>query len=608
MNRSSASVGMVSPVAASSRELHSVNGASKSLAPNGNHQHHVLTVALEDYYHAAAFRPWIREETWYRFEDRLAQSTRRALDMLDRCGARATFFVDSRTAQSAPDLVREVAGRGHEIACRGDHRGPPGELGPEGLREEAIRSRDQLEEVVGSRVLGFRLGSDRLGPDELWVLDVLAECGYLYDSSIGPGLGTNTAKVLRSYHRHRAQLSHRLFQEVPVSPLAIFGIEVPVDSGSLRHFPTAWVQNAIQHWHRHRSESYVMHFRTWELDPDQPRINAGPLAARIMHYRSLNRMPALLEKVLASYRFTTVAAHLGFEPAMVRSAAAAAAAGSEGSEVPVPPAIKRADLIPVAERIQAAAPPTAVTIVVPCFNESQSLGYLNNTLRSVANTFCDDYAFTFVFVDDGSTDSTWAVLQKLFGARSDCRLIQHERNQGLARTIQTGIRQADTSIVCSIDCDCTYDPHLLGRMIPLLADGVDLVTASPYHPHGAVKNVPHWRLFLSKSLSQLYRRVLRQKLHTYTSCFRVYRRETTMRIPVERGGFFGVTELLGRLDLEGGRIVEFPATLEVRMLGRSNMKILPTVSGHLRLLTHFAGLRLKGRSSRANTVPRVANE
>jgi dolichol-phosphate mannosyltransferase len=131
-------------------------------------------------------------------------------------------------------------------------------------------------------------------------------------------------------------------------------------------------------------------------------------------------------------------------------------------------------------------------------------------------------------------------------------------------------------------------------MIPLLSEGVDLVTASPYHPQGGVKNVPRWRLFLSKSLSRLYRLVLRQKLYTYTSCFRVYRRQTVVKVEVERGGFFGVTELLGRVDLAGGGIVEFPATLEARMLGRSKMKVLRTITGHLGLLMQFVRLRLRG--------------
>jgi len=220
----------------------------------------------------------------------------------------------------------------------------------------------------------------------------------------------------------------------------------------------------------------------------------------------------------------------------------------------------------------------------------------------VATSLHDQYAFTFLFVDDGSTDGTWAVLQKLFGARTDCRLIQQERNQGIARAIQTGIRHADTAIVCSIDCDCTFDPHELRRMIPLLSEGVDLVTASPYHPQGEVKNVPAWRLLFSKGASRLYRIVLRQKLYTYTSCFRVYRREAAVSIPVKRGGFSGVTEMLGRLDLEGRRIVEFPTTLYVRTLGQSKMKLVPTIGGHLSLMARFVALRLLGtRSTRRMT-------
>jgi polysaccharide deacetylase family protein (PEP-CTERM system associated) len=561
-----------------------------SNAPVASPRTNVLTIALEDYYHATPFRPWIREDTWYRFEDRLAESTRRALDLLERCGARATFFVDSRTARSAPALVREVAGRGHEIASRGDHRGPPRELGPERFRQEAIRCREQLEEVVGRPVLGFRLGSDWLTPHDLWVLDVLAECGYLYDSSIGPALGINAANVLQSYHRHRAQLSHRLFQEVPISSLAVFGLEVPVAPGSLRHFPTAWMRSAVEHWHRHHSEPYVMYFRMWELDPEQPRISAGPLAARIWHYRNLDQMPALLESFLTTYRFTTVATHLGLEFDRLRSPVSGARSCQQTG--PILPGIPDP---PRAEAQSDSAGPKPVTIVVPCFNESQSLRYLSNTLKSLTDTFRGDYAFTFVFVDDGSTDDTWSMLQQLFSPRADCRLVRHERNRGVAHSIQTGIRHAETQVVCSIDCDCTYDPHELGRMIPLLTDGVDLVTASPYHPEGRVRNVPSWRLFLSKTLSRLYSLVLHQKLYTYTSCFRVYRRQSAAMLEVRHPGFLGVAELVIQADVAGRRIIEYPTTLDARVLGRSKMKILWTIAGHLSLLAELVRLRLSRR-------------
>jgi glycosyltransferase involved in cell wall biosynthesis len=239
--------------------------------------------------------------------------------------------------------------------------------------------------------------------------------------------------------------------------------------------------------------------------------------------------------------------------------------------------------------------------VVPCFNEELILPYLANTLTGVERALSDRYDLRFIFVDDGSGDETWSALQDVFGDRPNCELKRHEQNRGVAAAILTGIGVAQTDVVCSIDCDCTYDPHQLQKLIPLLTEDVDLVTASPYHPEGEVRNVPAWRLFLSKSASSLYRVVLHHRLATYTSCFRVYRRSSMVGLEVREGGFLGVAEMLGRLDLNQGRIVECPAVLEVRLLGRSKMKTLRTIAGHLRLITRFAVARLT-RPHRHNKV------
>ena len=233
---------------------------------------------------------------------------------------------------------------------------------------------------------------------------------------------------------------------------------------------------------------------------------------------------------------------------------------------------------------------TPITIVVPCFNEEPVLLHLRNTLRSVRQSLADLYEVHLILVDDRSTDHTWQSLERLFGTEPDCTLLRHPNNLGVAATISTGIRSALTEIVCSIDCDGSYDPHQLENLLPLLTEGVDLVTASPYHPLGRAFNVPAWRLTLSRCASALYRRVLRNKLHTYTSCFRVYRRSAVLNLEISEGGFLGITELVGQLDLGGSVIVECPAMLEVRILGRSKMKTLPVILGHLhlmsRLLTH----------------------
>lgn len=212
---------------------------------------------------------------------------------------------------------------------------------------------------------------------------------------------------------------------------------------------------------------------------------------------------------------------------------------------------------------------------------------MRNSLRSVRQSLAGSYEVYLVFVDDGSTDQTWLWLQRLFEVEPDCALLRHPENLGVSAAILTGIRSAQTEVVCSIDCDGTYDPHQLLNFLPLLTDGVDLVTASPYHPLGHAFNVPSWRLALSRTASALYRCILRNKLHTYTSCFRVYRRSAVVNLEITEGGFLGVTELIGKLDLGGSTIVECPAILEVRVLGRSKMKTFQVIVGHLRLMSRL---------------------
>jgi dolichol-phosphate mannosyltransferase len=234
-----------------------------------------------------------------------------------------------------------------------------------------------------------------------------------------------------------------------------------------------------------------------------------------------------------------------------------------------------------------------VTLVIPCCNELQGLEYLADRLARLCTELERHYELFLVLVDDGSVDGTGTRLRELFGRWPRARIVSHSQNRGLAAAIRTGIEHADTEIVCSMDSDCTYDPGEFRRLLPLLADGVDLVTASPYHPAGSVVNVPAWRLFLSRSASKCYRLLLRNKLHTYTSCFRVYRRSAVLRVPQRRQRFDGIAELLVRLDEQGSVVVEYPATLHVRRHGQSKLRLVETVRGHLSLLGELLARRLR---------------
>lgn len=550
-----------------------------TLRPRNSTDRHLLTVAVEDYFQVGAFNRLIQRGEWYRFEPRLERNTTRALDLLDATRQRATFFVLGWIADTMPELVRAIVARGHEVASKGYYHRAIGGMTPAEFREDLARAREALERAGGQPVHGYRVADGWFTAEDLWALDVLAEEGYAYDSSIGPiGRRFGGESWRRFAHRHVA--GDRALWEFPISAVNLGGWLLPVAGGNwFRQLPRWFVRRAIARWHRQAQAPFVMYFHVWELDPEQPKISAAPWLQRVRTYRNLARMPALLEEQFRSYQFTSVADCLGLAREETLPAPEVAAQIAALTARPAPAA--RASAV------------TPVSVIVPCYNEELSLPYLANTLRSVMAASAE-YALEFIFVDDGSRDATWEVLHQKFGDWPNCRFLRHGVNTGIAGAIATGLRAATTEVVASIDCDCSYDPHLLPEMIPRLADGVDLVTASPYHPAGAVRNVPGWRLTLSRTLSRLYRLVLHHRLATYTSCFRVYRRARVAGLPLAHTRFLGVAELLGRVDLAGGRIVEFPTTLQVRVLGTSKMKILQTIAGHLGLLATLVRLRLQG--------------
>ncbi len=541
---------------------------------------HLLTVVVEDYYQHSAFDRLIQPSRWRRFETRVERNTDRALDLLDEFGLRATFFTLGWIAQEMPEVIRKVADRGHEVASKGFFHRHLRQMEPAEFREDVQRAREAIERACGRRVLGYRVARGTFTPADTWALDILAEEGFAYDSSIYPRLFCIAGHPERRFphvHHHNGRILH----EIPLSSFGPSWFTIPMAGGNyFRQVPDALVRFLVARWDRRYRAPFNLYFHVWELDPDTPKIAAiGPLT-RIRQYRNLDKMAGLLRDLFRRYRFTSIADYLALTVTRVPSS-------HEPSAPPTGPA-----------PVLAPRPRTPVTVVVPVFNEELALPYLANTLDEVRRDLSDRYDLHFIFVDDGSTDSTWESLHRLFGGRAQHEFVRHDRNRGVAAAILTGIEHARTDVVCSIDCDCTYDPRQLGAMIPLLTDGVDMVTASPYHPEGEVLNVPAWRLSLSKTLSFLYRRVLRNRLHTYTACFRVYRRAAMQGVVLRNGGFLGVAEMLALLDLRGSRIVEFPAVLEVRMLGHSKMKILRTILGHLRLLARFALARWRTAPAR----------
>jgi polysaccharide deacetylase family protein (PEP-CTERM system associated) len=552
------------------------------MTPQQQPRSHLLTVALEDYFQVGAFNRFVQRNQWYRFETRLEQNTARVLELLKKHHAKATFFALGWVAAHFPELLRRVTEAGHEVAINGYYHRGIRDMTPAEFEADVLRARAAAQDATGRAVVGYRLADGWLGDNDLWALDVLARAGFAYDSSLAPIRRRFADQPFReTLHPHQAH--GRTIWEVPISTAKILGCRVPVAGGNyLRQLPGFLTRRATTRWVEAHSAPLVVYFHAWELDPDQPRLSIGGPLTQLRHYRNLHRMEERLAWLLRRYRFTSIADYLGLDTTRT----------VPDHKHPSTPAHRLPESLSISAQLPENRHRTPISIVVPCFNEEDVLPYLANTLERVTQALVD-YDVRFILVDDGSTDRTWDGLRAAFGGKPEFELIQHPVNRGVAAAIMTGLTAAQTEIVCSMDCDCTYDPLELVNMIPLLRPGVDLVTASPYHPAGQVRNVPRWRLGLSRAASWLYRRILRTKLHTYTSCFRVYRRSAFVHLPVKHGRFLGIAEMLGLLDLSGGTILEHPATLEVRVLGRSKIKTLRTIAGHLGLMVRFSTYRLR---------------
>jgi polysaccharide deacetylase family protein (PEP-CTERM system associated) len=118
--------------------------------------------------------------------ERYPALTREVLDFLDARAVHGTFFVVGETAAAHPELVREVADRGHEVGLHGWRHQPLTELDPDGFRDDVTRGKALLEELAGAPVRGFRAPTFSLVPESRWAVDVLAETGFTYSSSVLP--------------------------------------------------------------------------------------------------------------------------------------------------------------------------------------------------------------------------------------------------------------------------------------------------------------------------------------------------------------------------------------------------------------------------------------
>jgi polysaccharide deacetylase family protein (PEP-CTERM system associated) len=259
-----------------------------------------LTVDLEDWYHGLTSTNK-QPSLWPTLEKRVVANTERLLDFLEATNVRATFFVLGKVAEQYPDLIRCVAGAGHEIGVHGyahqDVRG----LTPDSFAAEIDRALDCLTPLVSGPLIGHRAPYFSINDRSLWALDLLAERGFRYDSSFFPARNS-----LYGYPR-APRFPHRLgenqgMMEFPVSTARLFGMNLPIAGGIyLRALPYWFIKWSINRLHR-EGQPAIIYLHPYDLDTEQSVPVATP---REWFVRYCNRRGSLekLRRLLRDFSF-----------------------------------------------------------------------------------------------------------------------------------------------------------------------------------------------------------------------------------------------------------------------------------------------------------------
>jgi polysaccharide deacetylase family protein (PEP-CTERM system associated) len=265
-----------------------------------------LTVDVEDYFHVAALAPSIPRESWDSRESRVVANTHRLLSLFAQFRVKGTFFVLGWVAERHPQLVKDIAADGHEIACHGFSHTLVYEQKPEVFREETLRSKNLLEDITGTRISGYRAASYSVVRESLWALDILVELGFTYDSSIFPvhhdRYGIPDAE--RAPHRMPTPKGKSIV-EWPLATANIFGLRLPVAGGGYFRLLPYWLsQWGLASINRREQRPFIFYLHPWEVDPAQPRVPASRLS-RFRHYTNLEKCEERLRRLLGDFRFGT---------------------------------------------------------------------------------------------------------------------------------------------------------------------------------------------------------------------------------------------------------------------------------------------------------------
>lgn len=213
-----------------------------------------------------------------------------------------------------------------------------------------------------------------------------------------------------------------------------------------------------------------------------------------------------------------------------------------------------------------------VAVVLPAYNEEGNLTPLITALAALDGR--DGFALRVIVVNDGSTDRTAEELAELQTRVAALHVVRHQKNQGLARALKTGIAavcESDCDAAVFMDSDLSHRPEDLPRLIGALVHGADLALGSRFVPGGGMEGVPLWRVLISRAGNAFGQRVLGMPMRDLTTGYRAVRRAVLENVALGEDGFTIQLESVVKAYAAGFNVIEVPIVLRTRHHGTSHM-------------------------------------
>jgi glycosyltransferase involved in cell wall biosynthesis len=216
-----------------------------------------------------------------------------------------------------------------------------------------------------------------------------------------------------------------------------------------------------------------------------------------------------------------------------------------------------------------------ISVVIPVQDEERSVELLYDELRAAIEPLGTDWEA--IFVDDGSTDGTFAALTRLHSRNENVRVVRLRRNFGKAAALVAGFDQVQGDTVVTIDGDLQDDPAEIPRLLAKLDEGFDLVSGWKAH-----RRDPLTRRIPSRLFNSVTSRFSGVRLHDMNCGLKAYRAEVVrgLRLYGELHRFIPVLA-----HYRGFRIAELPVNHRAREHGRSRYGLERYLRGFLDLLT-----------------------